>query len=205
MTLQLIDDVLNTHGRLDIYVTLSTQLGPSSLSATTPTALSSLFEANALVPFYALKYAPPAMQKLCPKGRYPNAAPKDTRYGSIIVVGSVASSNGGTWGVGYTVASHAALGVVRAGVKELRGTGVRINAISHGCVDGGTGLDQSLAGGGTGTKGVDASGLGRAGKAEEVARVAGFLASGFSSYVTGSNMVVDGGAGVLNPITVPIT
>lgn len=37
-------------------------------------------------------------------------------------------------------------------------------------------------------------GLERAGNPTEVARVAGFLASGFSSYMTGSNMVVDGGA-----------
>ena len=37
-------------------------------------------------------------------------------------------------------------------------------------------------------------GLERAGMPTEVARVAGFLASGFSSYMTGSNMVVDGGA-----------
>lgn len=37
-------------------------------------------------------------------------------------------------------------------------------------------------------------GLERAGMPTEVARVVGFLASGFSSYMTGSNMVVDGGA-----------
>lgn len=36
--------------------------------------------------------------------------------------------------------------------------------------------------------------LERAGNPQEIARVAGFLASGFSSYVNGANLVVDGGA-----------
>ena len=35
------------------------------------------------------------MGKLTPKGHYPNAAEKDVKYGSIIVVSSVASTYGG--------------------------------------------------------------------------------------------------------------
>jgi hypothetical protein len=48
-----------------------------------------------MAPFFALKYAPPAMGKTTPKGNYLNAAPKDQKYGSIIVVSSVASEYGG--------------------------------------------------------------------------------------------------------------
>jgi NAD(P)-dependent dehydrogenase (short-subunit alcohol dehydrogenase family) len=47
-------------------------------------------------------------------------------------------------------------------------------------------------------------GLERAGLPAEVGKVAGFLASGFSSYVTGANIVVDGGATTMNPLTVPV-
>ncbi|KAK1073232.1 hypothetical protein LTR12_010843 [Friedmanniomyces endolithicus] len=213
-TLGLIDDVLNTWGRLDVYVTSSGLLGPSSITETTPADLYKLFEANSMAPFFALKYAPPAMAKTTPKGSYPNAAPKDRAYGSIVVVSSVASTYGGCWGAGYTMTCHAALGVVRAGVATLKGTGVRINCISPGQIDIGVdlkGFDMrglsaqfppSSLQSGEGRREI--VGLERAGVPGEVGRVAGFLASSFSSYITGHNMVVDGGASVMNPLTIPI-
>jgi NAD(P)-dependent dehydrogenase (short-subunit alcohol dehydrogenase family) len=212
----LIDEALNAWGRLDVWVCSSGLLGPPSIDMTTPADLQKCFEANSLAPFFALKYAPHAMQKTSPKGSYPNAAPKDQCYGSIIVVTSTASTYGGCWGPCYTMSSHAALGVVRAGVAVLKGTGVRVNAISPGQIDVGVSLD------GFDTKGIVNTtqlppaalqspsaqkqniGLERAGRPAEVARVAGFLASGFSSYVTGANMVVDGGASVMCPLMVPI-
>lgn len=87
--------MLNAWGRLDVWVTSSGLLGPPSIDATTPADLQNCFEANSLAPFFALKYAPPAMGKLTSKGQYPNAAEKDVKYGSIIVVSSVASTYGG--------------------------------------------------------------------------------------------------------------
>ncbi|KAJ4419880.1 hypothetical protein N0V82_004703 [Gnomoniopsis sp. IMI 355080] len=214
-TVTLIDEVLNAFGRLDIWVCSSGLLGPPSIHDTTPDDLQRCFEAHSMAPFYALKYAPPAMAKqLTEKQAYPNAAPKTQRYGSIIVISSVASTYGGCWGPCYTMSAHAALGVVRAGVAVLKGTGVRINAISPGQVDVGVDLN------GMDMRGMTAQfppaslqtqeartqtiPLERAGNPQEIARVAGFLASGFSSYVNGANLVVDGGASVMNPMTIPI-
>lgn len=94
-TLQLIDEILNSFGRLDVWIASSGLLGPSSVEATTPKDLQKCFESNSLAPFLALKYAKPAMTKTATKGSYPNAAPKDRPYGSIIVVASVASTYGG--------------------------------------------------------------------------------------------------------------
>jgi len=167
-----------------------------------------------MAPFFALKYAPPAMAKTTSKGNYPNAVPKDQRYGSIIVMSSTASTYGGCWEPCYTMASHAALGVVRAGVAVLKVTSVRINCISPGQIDVGVSLN------GFDMRGMTAQlppaemqsaavqkaiiELERAGLPEEVGRVAGFLASGFSSYITGANLVVDRAASTMCPLMVPI-
>ncbi|KAI4202372.1 MAG: hypothetical protein LQ350_002590 [Teloschistes chrysophthalmus] len=209
-TLGLIDDILNSWGRLDVWVCSSGLLGPASIADTTPADLQKCFEANTYAPFFALKYAPPAMGKLCEKRNYPNAACKDVRYGSIVVVGSVAGVYGGCWGPCYTMSSHAALGVVRSGVTVLKvpvkraGTGVRINCISPGQIDVGVDLNNFDMRGMTAQLPPSSlqskeaqkanTSLERAGLPTEVARVVGFLASGFSSYVTGANLVVDGGA-----------
>jgi NAD(P)-dependent dehydrogenase (short-subunit alcohol dehydrogenase family) len=214
-TLALIDDVLNSWGRLDIWTSSTSLLGPPSITTTTPNDLISAFSSNAMPAFFALKYAPAAMRKTTSKGSYPNAAPKDAPYGSIIVVTSVAGTYGGCWSPAFTMASHAALGVVRSGVLVLKGTGVRINAIVAGQIDvgvdlGGSGVKE-MQGGQFPPASLQAEeaqrktiGLERAGRPEEVARAVGFLASGFSSYITGSEIRVDGGAGVMNPIMVPV-
>lgn len=96
-TLALIDDVLNASGRLDVWVCSAGLLGPPSIEETGPGEMQRCWEANALAPFFALKYARRAMEKTCEKGNFPNATPKDVGYGSIVVVGSVASTYGGEW------------------------------------------------------------------------------------------------------------
>ncbi|KAI4185700.1 MAG: hypothetical protein L6R41_003958 [Letrouitia leprolyta] len=193
-TLALIDDILNTWGRLDVWVCSSGLLGPPSITLTTPSDLKRCFEANSYAPFFALKYAPPAMRKLCEKRNYPNAEVKDIAYGSIVVVGSVA----GGYGADFVE------GVVRSGVAVLKGSNIRINHISPGQIDVGVdlanfdvrGMTAQLPPANLQTKESQRANIGleRAGLPTEVAKVVGFLASGFSSYITGANLVVDGGS-----------
>ena len=105
--------------------------------------------------------------------------------------------------------------MVRAGVAVLKGTGVRINCISPGQIDVGVDLkaldtrgmmDAQLPPADLQSLEVQKANIGleRAGRPAEVGKVAGFLASGFSSYITGQNLVVDGGAGTMCPVMVPV-
>lgn len=93
------DDVLNSWGRLDVWVCSSGLLGPPSIGMTTPADLQKCFEANSLAPFFALKYAPPAMGKVVVGGRGgyadADAGGKGRGGGSIVVVSSVAATYGG--------------------------------------------------------------------------------------------------------------
>lgn len=146
-----------------------------------------------MAPFLALKYAPPAMAKLTSKRNYPNAAPKDVAYGSIIILTNGASPVGPA----LTMSSHAALGLVRSGVASLKGKGVRINSISAGQIESGVQANGSSHETEVENHQTSSPDVERAGLPQEVARVVGFLASGFSSYVNGAEVVVDGGASAL--------
>ena len=90
--------------------------------------------------------------------------------------------------------SHAALGMIRVSVAVLKGSGVRINCISPGQIDVSVslngfdmrGMTAHLPPAGMQSAVVQEADieLERAGLPEEVGRVTGFLASGFSSYIT---------------------
>lgn len=122
--------------------------------------------------------------------------------GSIISTASAAGLEGGWSTVGYTAAKHAVVGIVKQAVTELAALGVRSNAIAPGVVmtpimaksygvpiEEAEEFAQYLAEklGGTMPSG-------RVGFADDIARVAVFLASDLSAHVTGATIPVDGGA-----------
>ena len=107
--------------------------------------------------------------------------------GSIINISSINGLVGSPTGAAY----HAAKGAVRLLTKqaavEYGPYGVRVNSIHPGVISTpmNAGMDMSER--------IRVTPLGRPGRAEEVAAAVLFLASDESSYITGTELVVDGG------------
>ncbi|GAA1827113.1 SDR family oxidoreductase [Pseudonocardia ailaonensis] len=114
---------------------------------------------------------------------------------SVILNASTAAENG-TPAFGAFSASKAAVrSFARTWANELKGRGIRVNAISPGPID--TSGITELVGEQNAAAAKAAMGagvaIGRIGRPEEVAAAVAFLASDDSSYVLGSNLYVDGG------------
>lgn len=109
------------------------------------------------------------------------------RYGSIVNVSSALSLRGGKGQANYVATKAAILAFTRALALEGTTYNVRVNAISPGYVE--TDMTRGLP--------LDAVAeqvpIGRLASASEIAAVIAFLCSDQSSYMTGSNVVADGG------------
>jgi NAD(P)-dependent dehydrogenase (short-subunit alcohol dehydrogenase family) len=93
----------------------------------------------------------------------------------------------------YTTSKHGVLGFTRALAAELGKDGVRVNAIGPGLIE--TPLNEAVRANNPELVQVflDHTPLGRAGKPEDIAGPAIFLASDLSGYVTGGIVMADGG------------
>ncbi|KAI9174073.1 hypothetical protein LWI28_011491 [Acer negundo] len=119
--------------------------------------------------------------------------------GSIICTASVAASMGYPQYTDYTMSKHAMLGLMRSASKQLGGYGIRVNSVSPGLVA--TPLACGMAG-------MEAEELERTIqssyylngvlKVKHVADAVVFLASDESDFITGHDLVVDGGYKVIN-------
>jgi 3-oxoacyl-[acyl-carrier protein] reductase len=110
--------------------------------------------------------------------------------GSIINIASVAGLRASPGQASYSAAKGGLLALTRTLAAELAPRGIRVNAVVPGYLSTGMAarmdrrkLDERLA----------HAPLGRAGTADEVARVVLFLASDDASYIVGQAIAVDGG------------
>ena len=120
---------------------------------------------------------------------------KDSGGGSIVNIGSVAGITG-NFGTAYSSSKWALEGLSRSAAYVYSDWGIRSNVIQPGWIE--TDMTASMASNPIVKK---AQGhvlknqvlLRRGGKAEEIGYTALFLASDESSYITGTDIVVDGG------------
>ncbi|KAJ7973118.1 Short-chain dehydrogenase/reductase [Quillaja saponaria] len=120
--------------------------------------------------------------------------------GSIICTASVAASLGGTGPNAYTTSKHALAGLVHSACSELGAHGIRVNCISPF----GVATPLSCRAFNLQPSEVEANSYAIANlkgivlKARHIAEAALFLASDESVYISGHNLVVDGGFTVVD-------
>jgi 3-oxoacyl-[acyl-carrier protein] reductase len=115
---------------------------------------------------------------------------RENQRGAIVNMSSISGKVGLVGQTNYSAAKAGIVGMTKAAAKELAHLGVRVNAIAPGLIRSAMTeampqhiWDQKLA----------EVPMGRAGEPDEVAKVALFLASDLSSYMTGTVLEVTGG------------
>jgi NAD(P)-dependent dehydrogenase (short-subunit alcohol dehydrogenase family) len=144
--------------------------------------------ANLRAPFLISKYV---LQGMIARGR-----------GRIVHIGASCGHRGSEAEAVYAGFKWSLRGLTRTTALEAGGRGITVNLVSPGMIDGDASerrftecarLNKTNPGE-VRTEAIRKSALGRLGSAEEVARVVLFLVSEQASFVTGQEIVVDGGA-----------
>ncbi len=189
---KLIDLAIKTFGRLDVvYANAGVSGGLTSLLDITVENFNEILRINLIGPFLAIKYAAPHMIR--------------QGGGSIICTASVAALRANAGGVAYSASKAGVIALAQTSANALIGTGVRVNAICPGLIE--TGMTKPIFDNarsrGTDHKIGQLNPLQRAGRPEEIAAMALFLASDEASYVNGQAFPVDGGLSSTHPFARP--
>ncbi|MFJ3956656.1 SDR family NAD(P)-dependent oxidoreductase [Arthrobacter sp. NPDC090010] len=191
-----VSEVLGRYGRLDVLVANAGGHGFSAALDTDDAAWNAALGANLNTAFTTARACLPELIR---------------SQGQIVVMSSLAGLFAGPSVVGYTTGKHALIGLTKSLARDYGPHGVRVNAICPGWVRtpmadeemdefaAKAGLSSREEGYRTVTRNVP---LGRAAEPEEIANIAYFLGSSASSYMTGSVLVVDGGAHVVDVPTI---
>jgi NAD(P)-dependent dehydrogenase (short-subunit alcohol dehydrogenase family) len=164
-------------GKLDIVFANAGITPMTPLGNITEEDYDSLFNANVKGLLFTVQKALPLM----PDG------------GSIILNASIVASKGfRDWSV-YSATKAAVRSFARTWTTDLKDRRIRVNALSPGYIDTAPWRSVTVAEMRANIMSSGTVPLGRFGTADEVAKVAAFLAADDSSYVTGTELFVDGG------------
>lgn len=174
-------------GKLDVVIlNAGIAMDTQGIEDTPSSVMRALVETNLMGVFYGLKYAPKSMND----------------GGSIITTGSIAGSGFTAFGNAEYAASKAGVAYLsRTAAIEYAGRAIRVNTVAPATIAG-TEMMAEDDGSPLAKFFSSFSALGRLGRQEEAVAVYRFLASDDSSYITGQEIRVDGGAtaGVGMPI-----
>ena len=177
---RLFEQIKDEKGKLDILFANAGIAKYASLGSITEELYDSIFDINVKGVLFTVQKALPLM---------PDGA-------SIILVSSVVGSKGLSSNSVYSATKAAIRSFARTWTTDLKSRRIRVNAISPGTIDT-PGLNDLLASGEAGEQRrkmvASAIPMGRFGRSDEVANAVVFLASDKSSYMTGSELFVDGG------------
>lgn len=182
-----VDMAVGELGSVDVLVNNAGLVHHAALVDTTLDAFERVVRVNQTGPFLGMQAVVPAMTSA---GR-----------GSIINVSSVRGLSGANGLLAYTATKFALRGMTKVAALELGQFGIRVNSIHPGAIATEGVLGDAIHD----LDAIDARftelPLQRIGRPTDVASMAVFLASDDSSYCTGAEFVVDGGAtaGVRRP------
>ncbi|KAG6629455.1 secoisolariciresinol dehydrogenase-like [Carya illinoinensis] len=184
-----VNAVVSKHGKLDIMFNNAGYAGQSkaNILAVEQKGYKRIFDVNVLGSFLGAKHAAKVM---IPEKR-----------GSILFTSSCATQSHGLVSHIYTASKHAVVGLTKNLCVELGQYGIRVNCISpHGVATPmflkSMGIDKKKK-----AEEIISSAANLKGpvlEAEDLAEAALFLASEESKYVSGLNLVVDGGYSTTN-------
>ncbi len=176
---QVVQQVVNDHGRIDILVNNAGILKTGTMVDSSVQDWEEVSKVNLSGVFYCSKAVLPFMI--------------EEQYGKIVNIASVSAMRGGG-AIGNTLYGTTKAGVVamtKGLARELAPLRINVNAIAPAVVE--TPMTDSKLTPELREKIREKIPMGRSGETSDVASLAAFLASDVSGYITGETIVVDGG------------
>ena len=172
---EVVSYVLDEHGRIDGLVNNAGIYTSQDIFSGSADTFQKVIEVNQFGTYLGMAAVTPIMSR--------------QGSGSIVNISSVAGMRAQA-NIAYMASKWAVRGMTKGVAKTLASSGVRCNSVHPGAVETDIlfGLEEETV-----TELISTIPMGRSGEPAEVAEVVTFLLSDAASYITGAEIVVDGG------------